>query len=138
MVAFAMIAVVARPQWFLMENVPQAARSAAWATVRELLTRAGYGLTEMVLDASRYGVGQSRRCLIVVGRLGEAHGFLASAIREAASAWPTTIRDVLGGEVAEVVHAHPRHAGKRRLWSVDAPRRRSANPLGAHCRRGPS
>ncbi|WP_156418478.1 DNA cytosine methyltransferase [Aureimonas sp. D3] len=121
MVAFAMVVVVARPRWLLLENVPRAKDSAAWAAARELLTRAGYGLTETVVDASRYGVGQSRRRLIVVGRLGEADGFFASAIRDAASARPTTIRDVLGGEVAEVVHAHPRVSGKRRLWSVDAP-----------------
>ncbi|MBB3999692.1 MULTISPECIES: DNA cytosine methyltransferase [Aureimonas] len=121
MVAFAMVVVVARPRWVLMENVPQAAKSAAWATARELLVRAGYGLSEAVVCASRYGVGQSRRRLIVVGRLGEADGFLASSIRAAASDRPTTIRDVLGGEVGEVVHAHPRHAGKRRLWSSDGP-----------------
>lgn len=121
MVAFAMVVVVARPPWFLLENVPQAQRSAAWATARELLVRAGYGLSEAVVCASRYGTGQSRRRLIVVGRLGEADGFLTAAIRAAASDRPTTIRDVLGGEVGEVVHAHPRHAGKRRLWSSDGP-----------------
>ncbi|BDA84561.1 modification methylase HindV [Aureimonas sp. SA4125] len=133
LVAFAMVVIIARPRWFLLENVPQAARSSAWATARELLVRAGYGLSEAVVCASRYGTGQARRRLIVVGRLGEAHGFLASAIRAAASERPTTIRDVLGGEVGGLVHAHPRHAGKRRLWSVDAPgptiRESSRRPL---------
>ncbi|MEO9789717.1 MAG: DNA (cytosine-5-)-methyltransferase [Aurantimonas coralicida] len=136
LVAFAMTIIVARPRWLLMENVPQAARSAAWAAARELLVRAGYGLSEMVVDASRYGVGQSRRRLLVVGRLGEAHGFIVSAIRAAASERPTTIRDILGGEVGEIIHSHPRHAGKRRLWSSDGPaptiRQSSRRPMPAN------
>nr|WP_082529527.1 DNA (cytosine-5-)-methyltransferase [Aurantimonas sp. Leaf443] len=121
MIAFAMTVVVARPEWFLLENVPRASKSKAWATSRELLVRAGYGLTEAIVDASRYGVGQARRRLLVVGRLGEANGFLSSAIREAASERPTTIRDILGGDVGAMIHTHPRHAGKRRFWSSDGP-----------------
>ncbi|MEJ5022947.1 DNA cytosine methyltransferase [Ochrobactrum vermis] len=48
--AFAMLVCLARPQWFVMENVPQAARSEAWADGRKMLVRAGYGLSECRLD----------------------------------------------------------------------------------------
>lgn len=44
--AFAMLVCIARPQWFLMENVEQAKNSKAWAEARTILQRAGYGLTE--------------------------------------------------------------------------------------------
>jgi DNA (cytosine-5)-methyltransferase 1 len=43
--AFAMFVCVVRPRWFLMENVPGAAKSEAWADARAMLVRAGYGLT---------------------------------------------------------------------------------------------
>ncbi len=133
LIAFAMISIIARPSWILLENVPRARNSAAWATARDLLVRAGYGLTEMVLDASKYGVGQSRKRFIVVGRLDEADGFLNSAIRDLASTRPTTIRDVLGGIVSEAIHAHPRVYGRRRLWSIDGPaptiRQSSRHPM---------
>lgn len=121
LLAFAMIVIVARPQWLLMENVPRARNSIAWAQARELLVRAGYGLSEMVLDASRYGVGQSRKRFIVVGRLGEADGFLNSAIRDLANTRPTTIRDILGSTVGGAIHAHPCVCGRRRLWSAEGP-----------------
>jgi DNA (cytosine-5)-methyltransferase 1 len=81
-----------------MENVINAAKSETWAAARSILKRAGYGLTESKIDASRYGVPQSRRRLFVVGRLGERDGFLASAIAVAAAPQPMTIRDLFGAE----------------------------------------
>src|SRR5690606_19850983 len=39
--AFAMLVTIARPTWFLMENVPQAAKSAAWKDARAMLVGAG-------------------------------------------------------------------------------------------------
>lgn len=98
-VAFAMFIVAIRPQWILMENVPQAKSSFAWMNARTILKRAGYGLTEMTLDASRYGVAQARRRFIVVGRLGEADNFLAKSISDAASERPMSVRDLLGDDV---------------------------------------
>lgn len=93
--AFAMLVCVARPQWFIMENVRQAAKSRAWAEARAMVAAAGYGLTEMSLDASWYGVPQCRKRLIVVGRLEERDGFLSSALAAAKSMRQTVVADVL-------------------------------------------
>lgn len=119
--AFAMLVCIARPRWFLMENVPQAARSQAWADARKMLVRSGYGLTECKLDASFYGVPQARRRLFVVGRLGEADGFLQSALASARSDQPMTVRDMLGNALGDAFYAHPRMPGKRAVWSTDEP-----------------
>src|SRR5262249_40119591 len=43
-VAFAEVVRACRPLWFLMENVPAAASSRAWAIARRRLRAAGYGL----------------------------------------------------------------------------------------------
>ena len=119
--AFAMLVCIARPAWFVMENVPQAATSIAWRDARAMLVGAGYGLTEAKLNASLYGVPQSRKRLFVIGRLGEQDGFLESALAAARSARAMTVRDMLGDVLGEAFYAHPRHRGKRGVWGVDEP-----------------
>ncbi len=109
--AFAMLVCLARPQWFVMENVPQAARSEAWADGRKMLVQAGYGLSECKLDASWYGVPQLRKRLFVIGRLGERHGFLDSSLVKARSERQTVVSDVL--DIPEGwVYARPFRAGR--------------------------
>lgn len=131
--AFALIVATVRPRWFVMENVTTAAKSATWAEARTVLKRAGYGLTESKIDASRYGVPQSRRRLFVVGRQGERDGFLASSIASAASAQPMTIRDLFGVTTPAAVYFPSTSEARRSIWSPDEPaptiRERSIRPL---------
>ncbi|MGB3486526.1 MAG: DNA cytosine methyltransferase [Xanthobacteraceae bacterium] len=119
--AFAMLVCIARPSWFLMENVPLAANSQAWADARAMLVHAGYGLTETKLDASFYGVPQRRRRLFVIGRLGEQNGFLESALVAARSSQPMTIRDMLGNALGDACYFQPRVSGNRGIWTTDGP-----------------
>lgn len=119
--AFAMLVCIVRPKWFLMENVPLAARSQAWADARAMLMKAGYGLTESKLNASLYGVPQDRKRLFVIGRLGEADGFLESALAAARSPQPMTVRDMLGDALGIAFYVHPRMPGKRGIWSTEEP-----------------
>ncbi|WP_224705116.1 DNA cytosine methyltransferase [Devosia aquimaris] len=93
--AFAMYLCIVRPSWFVMENVRQAQKSHAWADARQMIKAAGYGLTETVLDASWYGTPQSRKRLVIIGRLGERDGFLAAALAAARSKRQTVVGDVL-------------------------------------------
>ncbi|MGO7438280.1 DNA cytosine methyltransferase [Rhizobium ruizarguesonis] len=131
--AFALIVATVRPQWFLMENVTTAAKSATWAEARTVLKRAGYGLTESKIDASRYGVPQSRRRLFVVGRIGERDGFLASAIAAAAASAPMTIRDLFGATTPAAMYFPSTSEARRSIWGPDEPaptiRERSIRPL---------
>lgn len=118
--AFAMLVVVARPSWFLMENVELATKSQAWAEARTMLQRAGYGLTECKLDASFYGVAQARKRLFVVGRLGERDGFLTSALMAARSERQTTLGDLFG-EDHPPIYVAPRFTRNKAVWHVDGP-----------------
>lgn len=117
--AFAMLVCVARPRWFLMENVPQAKNSVAWADARAMLVKAGYGLTETKLNASFYGVPQARKRLFVIGRLGEADSFLESALVAARSTTPMTVREMLGESIGDAFFVAPRMPGKKGIFSTD-------------------
>lgn len=93
--SFALLIAAASPEWFVYENVPDAAKSEEYLDAREIWTRSGYGLTELFLDASLYGVPQARHRLIVIGRRGEAYQFLEEPIRKAASAKQRSVRSIL-------------------------------------------
>ncbi|KQS76435.1 hypothetical protein ASG58_11480 [Rhizobium sp. Leaf383] len=119
--AYAMLISIVRPKWVLMENVPGVLNSTAWNYTQSILRNAGYGLTMRKLDAARYGVGQTRERLIVIGCLNEADGFLSDALLAAASLYPTSARDILGPAVGDTFYVHPRHMHKRRIWSSAGP-----------------
>ncbi|BDA84001.1 hypothetical protein Sa4125_15430 [Aureimonas sp. SA4125] len=111
---FAIAIVTARPAWFVMENVIAARKTQTYARARALFVKAGYGLTEVSLDGSRYGTPQMRRRFFAIGRLGEADGFLASAIAEAASPHRMSVRDELGDDVG--VHPGGNHPPEARAF----------------------
>lgn len=118
---FAMLVAIARPSWFLMENVQQAANSNAWAEAREILQRAGYGLTEAKLDASYYGVPQSRKRLFFIGRINEREGFLTSSLVAAKAKEQKTLRDLFGVNCPDSIYFHPRLKNKRGVWKSSEP-----------------
>ncbi len=93
--SFALLIATARPEWFVFENVTEAAGSEEYYQARAIWRKSGYGLTELFLDASLYGVPQARQRLIVVGRLGEAYQFLEAPVRAAAAQKPRTVRSIL-------------------------------------------
>ncbi len=92
---FAQIICLQRVEWFIFENVTEAARSSQYKWARALWKRHGYGLTEIQLDAQDYGVPQRRKRHFCIGRLDEIDGFLFNDLIEAATEKPTTIRNML-------------------------------------------
>lgn len=77
---YAQIITGIRPQYFVMENVPRAQKSNAYRKARELYKAHNYGLTEVVLDASRCGVPQHRNRFFCIGSLNAPDGFLSERI----------------------------------------------------------
>ena len=73
--SFARIVAEVRPTCFVMENVANARKSNAYAVARSIFKAAGYGLTEVVLDASYCGVPQRRKRFFCIGMLGREDGF---------------------------------------------------------------
>lgn len=131
--AFVSIIAAARPEWLLMENVARALKSRAWGRARKVLKNAGYGLTEVVVDASFFKVAQTRCRLIVVGRLNERDGFLTSAIEGRKSDYQMSLRDLFGLSSPEALYFPARSSNRRSVFGADEPaptiRERSCRPV---------
>jgi DNA (cytosine-5)-methyltransferase 1 len=120
--SFANIVKNIKPTWFLMENVDRALSSKAYAEAKSIFTKAGYGLTERVLDASYCGVPQKRKRLFVIGLLDAENNFMADILEEKLSSKPMTIREYLGDELGiEHYYRHPRNYSRRGVFSIDEP-----------------
>jgi DNA (cytosine-5)-methyltransferase 1 len=120
--AFAEIITSVRPQWFLMENVARAKKSLVYSQARKTFISAGYGLTEIVLDASFCGVPQKRKRFFCIGKLGESVGFLDALLAKSQASEAMTVRQFLGEELAvEHYYRHPRNYSRRAVYSIDEP-----------------
>lgn len=110
------------PEMFIMENVARAESSKAYKMARTEFIAAGYGLTEIVLDASFCGVPQKRKRFFCIGRKHEYAQFLLGTIKAAMSSEPMTPRRFFGCELAfEHYYRHPRNYSRRAIFSVDEP-----------------
>ena len=122
---FAHIVKSVRPKWFLMENVDRAQRSQAYLMARKIFVKAGYGLTEKVLNANAFGVPQNRRRFFCIGLLGASDGFLMNDILLQQSSKAITVREhfqSIGREIdTEHYYRHPRNYSRRAVFSVDEP-----------------
>lgn len=121
---YAQIVTRIRPQFFVMENVPRAQKSVAYGKARTLYMDAGYGLTEVVLDASWCGVPQKRNRFFCIGSLGEPDGFMTDAIFEACDDEPITVRQYFEARNITLdiddYYRHPTTYSRRGVFSVDA------------------
>jgi DNA (cytosine-5)-methyltransferase 1 len=105
-----------------MENVEGARNARTFKTARRLFIEAGYGLTEIVLDASRCGVPQRRKRFFCIGHLRADDDFLKARLLGGLSRCAMTVRDYLS-EVLGIEHyyRHPRHYDRRAVFSIDEP-----------------
>lgn len=119
---YAEIVTAIRPEYFVMENVDRARKSHAYADARELFKKAGYGLTEMVLDASLCGTPQKRKRFICFGALGKEDGFAEETFKAHFADKPMTLRDYFGDSLGfEYYYRHPRNYSRRGIFSIDEP-----------------
>ena len=120
--SFAKIVAKKHPRYFIMENVPAAQKSNAYKTARAIFKRAGYGLTEVILDASLCGVPQRRKRFFCIGSLQNKNRFLTKMLLANQSDLPMTVRDYLKDEFSfEYYYRHPRTYGRKAIFSVDEP-----------------
>lgn len=120
--SFATIVTTIKPKCFVMENVDRARNSNAYSMAREMFKVAGYGLTEIVLDASLCGTPQKRKRFICFGKLGAEDGFALEIFQNRLSDKAMTIRDYFGDSLGfEYYYRHPRNYNRRGVFSIDEP-----------------
>lgn len=111
-----------KPSYFLMENVPNIQKSEKLTIVLGMFKEAGYGISRMVIDASKCGVPQKRRRYIVIGGLNKGDGFLDKLLIENQSAKSMTLRDYFGDTLGfEYYFRVPRSYSRRGIFSIDEP-----------------
>ena len=121
-VSFAKIISNIKPEWFVMENVDQITKSKKLTEAKEIFKKAGYGLTQIVLDASFCGVPQKRKRFFLIGKLKAHDDFALELIQEKISASPMSIRDYFGDTLDfDYYYRHPRNYNRRGVFSVDEP-----------------
>lgn len=120
--AYAEIVSEIMPLCFVMENVERARNSRTYADARKKFKNAGYGLTEVVLDASLCGTPQKRKRFICFGMKDRQDGFATDAFLSAQSSKPLTLREYFGDTLGfEFYYRHPRNYNRRAVFSIDEP-----------------
>ena len=114
-----------RPQYFLMENVPEITKKDILTEVLERFKDAGYGLSSAVLDASLCGVPQSRKRYVLVGCLEEEDGFLQKFLDAHLADEPMTMRQYFNDINYDFGVGYyfrvPRSYNRRGVFSIDEP-----------------
>ena len=121
-ISFAKIVAHLRPRYFLMENVAVIEKSATLKVVNEIFHNAGYGLTQLTLDASRCGVPQIRKRYITFGVLGGKGDDARAIFERHQSEKSMTMRDYFGDTLGfEHYFRVPTTYKRRGIYSIDEP-----------------
>jgi len=121
-VAFAKIVKEVSPAWFVMENVDRAEKCRVYQKSISLLSKAGFKISCIVLDASRCGVPQRRRRIFAIGDKEGKSTELQYLLKQDLSDKPTTLRDYFGNSLKiKHYYRHPRSYKRRGIFSIDEP-----------------
>ena len=121
-ISFAEIVCHVKPQWFVMENVERIITSEKLKLIKELFVKAGYGLTESILDASLCGVQQIRKRYFLIGLLESDNQFLEYYIAKNLRQKQITLYDYFGSSLGiEYYYRHPRSYARRGIFSIYEP-----------------
>lgn len=132
-IKYAEIITQLRPQYFVMENVSRARQSQAYAQARQLYKQNNYGLTEIVLDASRCNAPQKRLRFFCIGSLNEPDNFLLENLFQDYTGVPISVAEYFREKHLNLditaYYRHPTTYTRRAVFSVDevAPTIRGVN-----------
>ena len=119
---YAELVCLVKPEWFVMENVDRILKSKTLPKALSLFKATGYGLSQVILDASRCGVPQKRKRFFLIGHINDTDNFLTASLYADLSSKSTTIREYLGNEFQiEYYYRHPRSYARRGIFSIDEP-----------------
>jgi DNA (cytosine-5)-methyltransferase 1 len=123
-VTFAQIitAMEPKPDWFVMENVGRILKTNKYKIAKEAFKKAGYGITETVLDASLCGVPQLRKRFFMIGELNGRDNAIMPYLEKGFAKKRMTVRDYFGNSLGvEYYYRHPRTYERRAIFSIDEP-----------------
>lgn len=120
--SFAKIVEQITPKYFLMENVAAFEKSKTLKVVNNIFKDTGYGLTQMILDASKCGVPQKRKRFITFGVLDGKDGDAENIFLRGQSNKSMTMRDYFGDTLG-IQHYFrvPTNYSRRGIYSIDEP-----------------
>lgn len=111
-----------RPQWFVMENVERIIKTDKLQQAKTIFKKSGYGMSQMVLDASLCNVPQKRKRFILIGALGKEDGFIDELLSANLAKRPMSVADYLGDSLGvEFYYRHPRSYARRGIFSIHEP-----------------
>lgn len=120
--SYARIIAQIKPKWFVMENVATITKTNKLVEAKEIFKNAGYGLTQVVLNAALCGVPQKRKRFFLIGRQGVADDFILSYINRNLATKELTVKDYFGDSIdIEYYYRHPRSYARRGVFSVNEP-----------------
>lgn len=111
------------PDYFVMENVPRAQQSKAFAKAKQLYKNHNYGLTEIVLDASRCGVPQKRNRFFCIGARNTSDNFLLDSFFRELATDEISVRQYFEDHHIQLdienYYRHPTTYSRRAIFSVN-------------------
>lgn len=120
--SYAKIIASIKPKYFVMENVDRVVKSRAFSNARTIFKKSNYGLTQVILDASKCGVPQKRKRFFCIGALNKEDNFMLDIIESGISEHETTLREYFGDALDfEYYYRHPRNYNRRAVFSIDEP-----------------
>lgn len=110
------------PRFFVMENVPTIRKSEKLDIIKRQFKEAGYGLSEIVLDASLCGVPQKRKRFFLIGHLGGIDEALLPFLKKHLATKSLTLHDYFGDTLGfEYYFRVPRSYSRRGIFSIYEP-----------------
>lgn len=111
-----------KPKAFVMENVSTITKTRKLAEAKDIFKAAGYGLTQIVLNAALCGVPQKRKRFFLIGMLGAEDDSAIEFLKANLAKKEMTVKDYFGDRIDfEFYYRHPRSYARRGIFSVNEP-----------------
>ena len=121
-ISFAEIISKIKPRFFVMENVPTIRKSEKLEKIIALFKSLDYGLSQIVLDASKCGVPQKRKRFFLIGQMKGKDNAILPYLEKNLAKTSMTLRDYFGDSLGfEFYFRVPRSYSRRGIFSIDEP-----------------
>lgn len=121
-VKFAEIVATLKPKIFVMENVARINVTHTLLKSKAIFHHGGYGLSEVILNASLCGVPQIRKRFFLIGLLHEQDHVVIPYLTQHLAEKPLSVFEYLGHDLEiEHYYRHPRSYARRAIFSIYEP-----------------